>query len=99
MEPKHHRLKPFNLRRRHGRAMFEDGLWRVAATKIRDSVAEVDRERCIARGLSVTRGNVEAVHLVTRRDSPDPPKTIGEMGLKIAAEKGKQDDFIKIMGR
>jgi hypothetical protein len=36
---------------------------------------------------------------VTCRDPPDPPKKIGEMGLKIAAEKGKQEDFIKILGR
>jgi hypothetical protein len=36
---------------------------------------------------------------VTCRDPPDPLKTIVEIGPKIAAEKGKQDDFIKIMGR
>ena len=71
----------------------------MAATKVRESVAEVDRERCIACGLCVTRCDVEAVHLVKCRDPSDPPKTIGEMGLKIAAEKGKQEDFIKIMGR
>ena len=98
MEPKHHRLKPFNLRR-HGRAIFEDGPWRVAATKVRDSVAKVHRDRCIACGLCVTRCNAEAVHLVKCRDPSAPPKTIGEMVLKIAAEKGKQEDFIKIMGR
>ena len=62
-------------------------------------MAKVDRERCIACGLCVTRCNAEAVHLVTCRDPWNPPKTIGETGLRIAAGKGKQEDFIKIMGR
>jgi uncharacterized Fe-S center protein len=99
MEPKHLRLKNSHLRPRHGRVIFEDRRCLVSAIKVRESVAKVDRERCIACGLRVTRCNAEAVHLVTCRDPPDPLKTIVEMGPKIAAEKGKQDDFIKIMGR
>jgi ferredoxin len=72
---------------------------RCRAAKVRESVTEADLERCIGCGLCVARCDAEAVHPVPRQQPPDPPQTIVEMGLKIAAEKGKQEDFIKIMGR
>jgi len=37
------------------------------------------------------------VHPVPRRHPPDPPRTIAEMGLKIASEKRKAEEFINAM--
>jgi len=83
----------------NGCGICEDERCPVSAIKVRESVAEVDRERCIGCGLCVTKCDAEAVHLVPRRHPPDPPQTIVEMGLKIATEKGKAEDFIKLMRR
>ena len=83
----------------NGCGICEDERCPVSAIKVRESVAEVDRDRCIGCGLCVTKCDAEAVHLVPRRHPPDPPQTIVEMGLKIATEKGKAEDFIKLMRR
>jgi Fe-S-cluster-containing hydrogenase component 2 len=71
----------------------------VSAIKVRESVAEVEQERCLGCGLCVTRCDAEAICPVPRRSPPEFPRTIVEMGLKIAAEKGRAEDFIKLMGR
>jgi electron transport complex protein RnfB len=77
----------------------EDERCPVSAINVTGPVAEVDSERCIGCGLCVTGCDAEAVHLVKRQHPPDPPQTMVEMGLKIAAEKGKTEDFIKLMRR
>ena len=82
-----------------GCGICEDERCPVSAIEVRDSVAVVDQERCIGCGLCVTKCDAEAVHLVPRRHPSESPPTIVEMGLKIAAEKGKAEDFIKLMRR
>lgn len=83
----------------NGCGVCEEERCPVSAIKVTDSVAVVDPGRCIGCGLCVTTCDVEAVHLVARQHAPDTPRTIVEMGLKIAAEKGRAEDFIKLMKR
>jgi electron transport complex protein RnfB len=83
----------------NGCGICEDERCPVSAIKVTGSVAEVDPERCIGCGLCVTGCDAEAIRLVQRQNPPDPPQTMVEMGLKIAAEKGKAEDFIKLMKR
>ena len=83
----------------NGCGICEDERCPVSAIKVRESVAVVDPERCIGCGLCVTICDVEAVHMVPRHHAPDPPRTIAEMALKIATEKGKVEDFTKLMKR
>jgi ferredoxin len=71
----------------------------VGAIKVVDLVAEVDPQRCIGCGLCVTACDPGALSLVPREEAPDTPRTITEMGLKIAAEKGRAEEFAKLMGR
>jgi heterodisulfide reductase subunit A-like polyferredoxin len=82
-----------------GCGICEDERCPVSAIKVKDSVAVVDPYRCIGCGLCVTACDVEAVHLVPRQYAPDPPRTITEMALKIATEKGNAEDFTKLMRR
>ena len=71
----------------------------MSAIKVRESVAVVDPERCIGCGLCVTTCDVEAVHMVPRQHAAEPPRTITEMALKIATEKGNVEEFMKLMKR
>lgn len=83
----------------NGCGVCEDERCPVAAIVVRESVAQVDEARCIGCGLCVTGCDVEAVRLVPRRNPPDPPRTIIDMGLQIASEKGNAEDFINLMRR
>lgn len=83
----------------NGCGLCEDERCPMSAIKVTGSVAEVDRERCIGCGLCVTGCDAEAVRLVQRQHPAEPPKTMVEMGLKIAGEKGRAEDFLKLMRR
>jgi ferredoxin len=83
----------------NGCGVCEDERCPVAAITVEESAARVDAGRCIGCGLCVTGCDVQAVRLVARQNPPDPPRTITEMGLQIASEKGKAEDFIKLMRR
>jgi len=37
--------------------------------------------------------------MVPREHAPETPSTVSEMGLKIATEKDRLDDFMKLMKR
>jgi electron transport complex protein RnfB len=71
----------------------------VKAIELENDIARVVAERCIGCGLCVTACPSEAIELVERENIPEIPETTQEMGLRIAEEKGKLDDFIKIMKR
>ena len=71
----------------------------MAAVKVGESVAQVDVERCIGCGLCATACSEEAIFMVLREDQPETPKTVAEMGLKIATEKGRAPEFIKLIQR
>jgi len=82
-----------------GCGICEDERCPVSAIKVTGPVAEVDPERCIGCGLCVTACDADALRLVPRQHPLDPPQTMVEMGLKVAAEKGKAEDFMKLMRR
>ncbi len=71
----------------------------MTAIVVKESVAEVDPERCIGCGLCVTTCTTGAVSLFPREEAPEPPRTAAEMGLRIADEKGKTKELIEVMQR
>ena len=71
----------------------------IAAIAVDGSVAEVNPQRCIGCGLCVGTCTGGAVSLVPRERAPETPDTVADMGLRIAAEKGKAEEFAKLMGR
>lgn len=62
-----------------------------------EGVAKVLPNNCIGCGLCVSACPQLAISLREISPAPQHPKTFQEMGLKIAAEKGKIDRFMKIM--
>ena len=71
----------------------------VNAIEIVDDLAVVNVEECIGCGLCVTGCPVDAIELVERKSIPAIPATTVEMALKIVQEKGRMDNFVKIMQR
>jgi electron transport complex protein RnfB len=71
----------------------------MGAVKVIEGMATVDPNRCIGCGLCVTTCEAEAIRMVPREQAPEPPATISEMGIKIATEKGRIDDFLKLLKR
>lgn len=72
----------------------------VGAIAVLDAVAEVDSNRCIGCGLCVTGCEEEAITMVFRGEEvAEPPATVAEMGMSVAAEKGKVESFLELMQR
>ena len=63
-ESRHQRLEPGHLRSHHGRAMREDERCPLSATKVRESVAELDPVRCLGWSVCVTKCEAEAIRLL-----------------------------------
>lgn len=69
----------------------------VGAVSMQDDVASVKEETCIGCGLCVTACPTEAIAL-TRRSTPcEIPASGQEMLKKVLAEKGKLQDFMRLM--
>jgi len=77
----------------------EDDRCPVGSVKVGEGVASVNRDRCLGCGPCSTTCEVEAINMVPREQPPEPPATVSEMGVKVATEKGKLDDFLKLMRR
>jgi electron transport complex protein RnfB len=72
----------------------------VGAVRVTDGVAEVDVARCIGCGLCASACEAEAVRMRLRAEQgPEPPATVAEMGIRVAMEKGRLDEFLLLMGR
>lgn len=71
----------------------------MGAIEVVEDVARVDVERCIGCGLCTTACDTEAISMVPREYTPETPRTISEMGLTVANEKGRLDKFRELMKR
>ena len=71
----------------------------MGAIEVVEDVARVDVERCIGCGLCTTACDTEAISMVPREYTPETPRTISEMGLTVATEKGRLEEFLKLMRR
>lgn len=69
----------------------------MKAITMMDNVAVIDASRCIGCGLCVTGCTAGAISFSERSNIPATPASVTEMGIKIAQEKGRFDEFIKIM--
>lgn len=68
----------------------------VGAIEIEET-AFVKSDNCIGCGLCVTGCPSEAITLVKRKNPPEIPNNLKDMAYKIASEKGKLDNLMKLM--
>jgi Fe-S-cluster-containing hydrogenase component 2 len=69
----------------------------MGAIEVVEDLARVDVERCIGCGLCTTACDTEAISMVPREYTPETPRTISELGLTVATEKGRREEFLKLM--
>lgn len=62
-----------------------------------DGIAVVNKNDCIGCGLCVTGCPAGAMELIQREQEIDTPKTSKELILQVLKEKGKLENFLKIM--
>ncbi|NIM95856.1 MAG: hypothetical protein GTO18_19320 [Anaerolineales bacterium] len=78
----------------------EDERCQVGAVRVIENQASVDSNRCIGCGLCVTTCQDDAMSMIFRGEGvPDTPMTVAEMGMKVAMEKGRLDEFLPLMER
>jgi Fe-S-cluster-containing hydrogenase component 2 len=83
-----------------GCGVCEDERCPVDAVKVVEDIARVNSEQCIGCGLCATTCEEDSIKMSFRGlEDQEPPATVSEMGLKVAVEKGKMDDFLKLMER
>lgn len=82
-----------------GCGICEDNRCPMSAVKVVEGVASVDIDRCIGCGLCTTTCDAAAIRMVPRVQATEPPGTASDMGIKVATEKGRIDDFLKFMIR
>lgn len=75
----------------------EDERCPVKAIQVKGETAEVNPDRCIGCGLCATACPTAAIAMVPRAAAPETPATVAEMALKIAAEKGRTQEFLDLM--
>lgn len=72
----------------------------VGAAKVVEFTAQINWERCIGCGLCVTTCPNQAMKMTLRMTPvPKPPATIQEIGITVASEKGRIEEFMMLMGR
>lgn len=71
----------------------------MGAIHLENDIAVVESSSCIGCGLCVSGCPENAMRLEPRPDPPALPETVMEMGLKVAADKGRLERFMNIMAR
>jgi electron transport complex protein RnfB len=82
-----------------GCGVCEEDRCPMEAIRVVEDVAHVDLERCIGCGLCATACEFEAISMLPREEASETPKTISEMGLTVAGEKGRLEQFMEVMKR
>jgi ferredoxin len=82
-----------------GCGVCEEDRCPMGTIEVVEDVARVDLERCIGCGLCNTTCPTEAISMVSREHAPEPPRTVSEMGLTVAAEKGRRERDLGLMKR
>ncbi|UCG67379.1 MAG: 4Fe-4S binding protein [Deltaproteobacteria bacterium] len=82
-----------------GCGVCEEDRCPMGAIEVVEDVARVDLERCIGCGLCATACDNEAISMVPREYTPETPRTISEMGLTVATEKGRRERYLELMKR
>ena len=62
-----------------------------------DDFAVVDPARCIGCGVCTTTCPTDAMKMQPRAGAIEPPTTTTEMAMKVLAEKGRLEPFLKLM--
>ena len=72
----------------------------VGAVQVSDGVARVDTGRCIGCGLCATTCQAGAMSMQPcAQPVAEPPATVAEMGMRVAAEKGRLEEFLPLIAR
>lgn len=72
----------------------------VGAVQVSDGVARVETGRCIGCGLCATACQAGAMSMQPSAEPVhQPPATVTEMGMRVAAGKGRLDEFLPLMMR
>jgi Pyruvate/2-oxoacid:ferredoxin oxidoreductase delta subunit len=69
----------------------------AGAISMEENGAVVQGDRCIGCGLCASACPSSAVYLIPRETIPDVPSTLQEMMVKMLAEKGKLESFMKLV--
>ncbi|MEJ5186515.1 MAG: 4Fe-4S binding protein [Candidatus Geothermincolales bacterium] len=69
----------------------------VQAVTLVEGLPAFDRDKCIGCGLCVTGCPSRALRLERGVHVPEPPRTTGEMGMRILADQGKLEGFMERM--
>ncbi|HUT72787.1 MAG TPA: 4Fe-4S binding protein [Desulfatiglandales bacterium] len=82
-----------------GCGVCEDERCPMGAIKVAEGTAQVDLDRCIGCGLCATTCETGAITMARRDPAPEPPKTVSELALTVATEKGRRDEFLELLRR
>lgn len=79
--------------------LCEDDRCPVDAIKVVEDAAVVNADRCIGCGLCAGVCVPGAITMAPRKTPPETPATAAEMGIRVMTEKGRLEQFMKLISR